>query len=207
MPKLTHQTVTDLLEAFSSSTPTPGGGSASALAGAVGTSLLLMVASLPKNRATNGDEQAALAQAAQRLREIRDRLAELVDLDAAAYDAVVAAYKHPKGSDEQQSRRREAIQAAMHHATETPLEVMRACRTAAEHGTVVAMYGLASAASDVRVAFELLGAGLRGARRNVDINLDALKDGDLKARIRGESIAIEQEFDRARVRAGTDLRQ
>src|SRR5690554_1138720 len=71
----------DLLDAFASNEPLPGGGSASALAGALGVSLLLMVCGLPKTRSgANAPEEAAdLAQASARLRPLRDRLVELID--------------------------------------------------------------------------------------------------------------------------------
>src|SRR3954471_5990069 len=96
---LTDKTVRDLLTAFSSSGPRPGGGSAAALSSAIGASLLMMVAGLPKSRTGSDDDRAALRGAAGALADVRDRLTEAVDADSAAYDRVVAAYKMPKASD------------------------------------------------------------------------------------------------------------
>lgn len=174
-----------LLDAFSSSDPTPGGGSASALAGAVGAALLAMVAGLPKRDGTDED-RAALGPARVALLALRDELAALVDRDTAAYDQVVAAYRLPKGTDEEKAARSAAIQRALKQAIETPLAVMRACESAARHGDAVARHGNPSASSDVRVGLELLGAGLRGARLNVEINLGSVKDEPYVAGVRRE---------------------
>jgi formiminotetrahydrofolate cyclodeaminase len=173
---LTDRRFRDLLEAFRAPSPTPGGGSASALAGAVGASLLAMVASLAKPRAEREDDLRRLRNAGARCTELSVRLAELMDQDAAAYDAVVAAFKLPKTTDDEKSSRAVRIQEALRGATEVPLEVMRAGADALGHGTVVADFGNRHALSDVRVGLELLGAGVRGARLNVEINLESLKD-------------------------------
>src|SRR5262245_47883354 len=122
---LLQLTVDELLRRFGSSDPTPGGGSASALSSALGASLLMMVASLPKTRSGTDEDRAALARAAADLGAIRDRLRAAIDEDTAAYDAVVAAYKLPKGSDAEQAARKAAIQRALREATEVPLRVVR----------------------------------------------------------------------------------
>jgi formiminotetrahydrofolate cyclodeaminase len=122
---LVDQSVRDLLAAFSSRDPTPGGGSASALASAVGASLLMMVAGLPKTRTGFEDDRAALTAAAGVLADIRTRLTDAIDADTAAYDQVVAAYKLPKASADEQSTRTAAIQQALHAATDVPLSVVR----------------------------------------------------------------------------------
>jgi len=166
----------ELLEAFCSSDPTPGGGSASALAGAVGASLLAMVAGLPKTRHAAEEDRPPLDEARAALVALRDTLAELVDADTDAYDRVVAAFRLPKATDEEKAARSAAVQAAFRGATETPLAVMRACEQTIRHGGVVAARGNPSASSDVQVGLELAAAGLRGARLNVEINLGSLKD-------------------------------
>jgi methenyltetrahydrofolate cyclohydrolase len=191
--KLIERSVSDLLTAFRSSDPTPGGGSASALAGAVGASLLAMVAGLPKPRAAAEEDLERLQAAGERCAAVAAELEALVDRDSDAYDTVMAAYRKPKGTDEEKVARSAGIQAAMREAIAAPLAVMRACANAAEQGVVVAALGNPSASSDVQVAFELLGAGLRGARLNVDINLGSVKDAEYIARVRAEV----EEFERA----------
>lgn len=183
---LTDRTVTDLLDAFASPDPTPGGGSAAALAGAIGTSLLAMVAAMPKTKTGTPDSRAVLDAAHVRLMEARKTLTELIDRDSAAYDLVVAAYRRPKASDEEKAARKEAIQHAMRIATEVPLETATRCADALSDAAIVEAHGNPNAASDVGTAMALLRAGIRGAALNVEINIGSLSDAAIVADIRSQ---------------------
>lgn len=185
--------VEDLLEAFSSHEPVPGGGSASALAGAVGVSLLMMVAGLPKTRTGAPEEVADLAEASARLRPLREALTSLIDEDSQAYEAVVAAYRLPKGTDTEKATRREAIDRAMRGATEVPLQTMRACQQAVRGALTVAKAGNRNASSDVGVGIELLLAGLRGAGMNVELNISSLGDAAYVDRVKAEREELERD--------------
>ena len=185
-------TVTNLLAAIRSPEPTPGGGSAAALAAAMGASLLAMVAGLPKSKAATAEDAARLAAAGSRCTALAGELAALVDRDSEAYAQVMAAYRLPKGTDDEKGARSAAIQQAMRAATAAPLDVMRACAAAAEQGVVVAAMGNPSASSDAAVGFELLGAGLRGAKLNVEINLGSIKDADYVRKIQAEVEELER---------------
>jgi methenyltetrahydrofolate cyclohydrolase len=110
-----------------------------------------------------------------------------MDADSTAYDDVVGAFKLPKHTDDELSARRIRIQEALRGATQVPLDVMRACATALEQGIVVARFGNLNARSDVQVGLELLAAGLRGAKLNVDINLESLKDVAYVSAVRDEA--------------------
>lgn len=187
---LTDRTVTSLLEAFSSADPTPGGGSAAALVGATGTALLAMVAGMPKSRTNAIAEREALDHAQTELLALRDTLADLIDRDASAYDLVIAAFRKPKGTDEEKAERKAAVQDAMRVATEVPLETMRACVAAMRAGLATAVHGNPSAASDAKVGFRLLMAATEGARDNVDINLGGLTDTALQTAIRDEAARL-----------------
>ena len=184
--KLIDTTVGNFLAAVRSPDPTPGGGSAAALAGAMGASLLAMVAGLPKSRAATEADAQRLRSAGARATTLAEELTALIDRDSAAYDLVLAAYKKPKGTDEEKAARSAAIQEGMRAAIAAPLEVMRACAAAAELGPVVGELGLSSASSDVQVGLELLRAGLRGAKLNVEINLESVKDAGYAATVRAE---------------------
>lgn len=177
----------DVMDAFSSTDPVPGGGCAAALAGAVGTSLLLMVAGIPKTKTGAPEETADLAEAAARLHPLRDQLLELVDRDSDAYKQVMAALRLPKGTDAEKAARTEAIDRATRAATETPLDTMRACQQALRGAVIVASNGNRRTTSDVGVGVELLLAALRGARMNVDINLSTLDDGAYTTRVKEEA--------------------
>jgi methenyltetrahydrofolate cyclohydrolase len=172
-----------LLEDFRSSAPTPGGGSASALAGAVGASLLAMVAALPKPRATSEAEITELEGIGERTTALARVLEGLIDRDAAAYEQVMQAYRMPKGTEDEKATRSSRIQEALKSAIEAPLEVMRSCAQAAALAPRLAALGNPNASSDVQVGVELLRAGLRGARLNVDINLGSVKDSRYVAQV------------------------
>ena len=181
----------DLLDAFASNDPVPGGGSAAALTGALGVSLLIMVAGLPKTRTGAPEEAADLSRASARLRPLRESLQELIDRDAAAYQGVVTAYRLPKSSNEEQAHRAQVIADAMRAATETPLDTMRLCQQALEGAAIVAVNGLGSASSDVAVAIELLLTAAKGAAMNVDANLPALKDRAEQVRLERKELEAE----------------
>jgi methenyltetrahydrofolate cyclohydrolase len=185
---LVDHSVRDLLASFSSSDPTPGGGSASALASAVGASLLLMVAGLPKTRSGSPDDRAALDSAAAALAGVRQQLTEAIDRDTAAYDQVVAAYKLPKASGEEQHIRKAAIQDALRAATDVPLGVMRLSSSALDAAPTIAAHGHRAAGSDVGVAVALLRAGLHGARLNIEINAGSVSDAAYVDKVKAESV-------------------
>lgn len=197
MADLVSQSVTDLLRRFSSPTPTPGGGSASALAGSVGAALLSMVAGMPKTRTGAPAERQALDAVLESLLNNRDHLASLVDRDSESYEAVVAAYKMPKGTDAEKQARSSAVAGALRGATEVPLDVMRACHATVREALAVAVNGNPSASSDAGVGFDLLHAALRGAARNVRVNLQGLKDPGYAAGVEEEAVRLEASMDAA----------
>ena len=135
-----------------------------------------MVAGLPKTRSGADAERAALAAATPTLVDLRDRLTGAIDADTTAYDRVVLAYKLPKATPNEQQTRKDAIQHALRAATDVPLAVVRWSASALKAADTVAANGHAAAASDVGVATALLRAGLHGARLNVEINLDSIRD-------------------------------
>jgi methenyltetrahydrofolate cyclohydrolase len=192
-PLFSEMALADLIDAFSSTAAVPGGGSAAALAGAVGTSLLIMVAGLPKTRTDAPEETADLAAASSRLHPLRDALLELVDRDSEAYRQVMEAFRLPKESEAEKAARKQVIDRAMRAATEAPLDTMRACQQALRGAVIVAANGSRKATSDVGVAIELLLAGLRGARMNVEINLSTLDDALYLARVKTEVLELERD--------------
>jgi methenyltetrahydrofolate cyclohydrolase len=168
--------VRDLLTAFSSSDPTPGGGSAAALASAIGAALLTMVAGLPKTRSGSEGDRQALTAAIRSLTGIREQLTAAVEEDTRAYDQVVEAYRLAKDTEEEKAARKAAIQRTLRGAIDVPLQVMRLSALALDEAQAVAAHGHRGASSDVGVAVGLLRCGLRSARLNVDVNLTSVHD-------------------------------
>lgn len=182
-------TTTELLDRFASADPTPGGGSAAALAGATAAALVTMVCRMPKTRTGDPRERGRLDEALARAAEAGRRLRELVDEDSAAYDAVVAAYRLPKATDEEKAARRRAVDAAVSVATEVPLRTAEACLVVLVAAEAAAGNGNPNAASDARTAAALAWAGLRGAAENVRINLGSA--GPSPAREKIEHLELE----------------
>lgn len=184
---VTHKPLRDVIGAFAASDPTPGGGAASALASAVGASLLVMVATLPKTRSGSNDERSALTGATGALTGIQHQLTEAIDADTAAYNNVVAAYRQPQSTSTEQTARKGAIQRALGGATDVPLGVMRLSVDALKQAQAVARNGHRAATSDVGVALALLQAGLEGARLNVRVNLAGISDQAYVEAVKAES--------------------
>lgn len=160
-----------LLDRFASPDPTPGGGSAAALSGSLGAALAAMVCTMPKTRTGSDAERERLRAALGWAREAGARLRALVDDDAAAYDAVVAAYRLPKATDEEKTARKEAVAGAMAEAIAVPLRTAEACLVVLRAAAEALAHGNPNAASDARTAGALAWAGLLGAAENVRINL------------------------------------
>ena len=189
---LIDRTVTGLLDAFAAADPTPGGGSASALAGATAASLLQMVASMPKSKTNAVAEREALDEANTEIVQLKETLTALIDRDADAYDLVISAFRRPKATDEDKAARKAAIQDTTRVATEIPLETMKACAALLRLQTVVATHGNSNAASDVHVAGLLARAAMQGARSNVDINLGGISDPAIAASLKKQADEFER---------------
>jgi methenyltetrahydrofolate cyclohydrolase len=190
---LTQLRVIELLDAFASNDPLPAGGSAAALTGALGTSLLLMVSTLPKTRTGAAGETTVLASAAVRLRPVRDELVDLIQRDTESYSALLTAIRAPHTSEDERARRQEDIVAATHLATDVPLQTIRAAAAALHAATDIAAHGSRAASGDVAAAIELLLGAVRAACHSVDSNLAALKDSEYVTRMRAERQQLEAE--------------
>jgi methenyltetrahydrofolate cyclohydrolase len=173
-----------LLDRLGSTDPTPGGGSAAAWAGATGAALVGMVSGMEKTRTGEPGERARLDAVHARTASAGRTLRGLVDDDSQAYDAVMAAYRLPKQTDEEKSARKAAIHAAMERATDVPLRTAEACLSVLQDAVAAAADGNPNALSDALTGGALAWAGLRGAVENVRINT---RD-DHPARARGESL-------------------
>jgi formiminotetrahydrofolate cyclodeaminase len=183
---LASLSVHEFIEILASPTPTPGGGTAAAIAGAMGAGLLMMVAGLPRTRGNADDERAALAPARDTLAAARKALEHLADRDSHAFEAVMAAYRLPKGTDDEKAARKAAVGAALEQASDVPLDTLRRAVEALEVGATVARLGNPSASSDVLVGVGLLLAAAEGAAANVRVNLAGIGNTAYAAAAAGE---------------------
>ena len=162
--------------ALASSSPTPGGGTASAIALGQAASLACMVADL-----TLGSEKwSAGWPAAEHVQEIAipmmTRSGILAEEDSDAFDEVMAAFKKPKSSDSEKTHRRTAIRSGTLQAAKVPFETAEVALALLKALTELAVHGNANAVTDVGVAGLLASAAAKGALFNVEINLQSLPD-------------------------------
>ena len=183
---LTKLTVQDFVEQLASGSPTPGGGSASALAGAMAAAMVEMAANLTVGREKFRDVEQELKIVLGRAGELREQMLAAVEEDTDAYDEVSAAYKLPKDADEEKAARTAAIQEALKGATEVPMRVAKAAMETYQLAQIAMEKANPNVASDARVALLLAEAAREGARANVDINLGMIKDEEFLARMRDE---------------------
>jgi formiminotetrahydrofolate cyclodeaminase len=134
-----------------------------------------------------------LTAAGGALAGIRASLTAAIDADTAAYDQVVATYKMPKASEDEQAARKAAIQQALRAATDVPLGVVRLSAAALAEAVAIARHGHRAAASDVGDAVALLRAGARGARLNVEINTGSLTDTAYAASVTADTNRLSEE--------------
>ena len=173
---LTNQKITDFLEQTAAGTPVPGGGSVSALSAALGAGLAEMVANLTiakKGYEAVAGEMKAIAETLQRLRE---KLVLEVDKDSNAYQEVLAAFKLPKGTEDQKKQRAAAIQEAMKNAARVPLAVAYDALQVMDLAEKAIRNGNRNAASDGAVGTMMARTAALGALFNVKINLASVTD-------------------------------
>jgi glutamate formiminotransferase/formiminotetrahydrofolate cyclodeaminase len=185
------------LEAVAAPTATPGGGSVSALAGALAASLGQMVAGLSRKKKSQAAYVDRLSRELDSLRRIADELAEAIDRDATSYDAVMAACKLPQGNAEEEQKRESSIQAATKRASDVPLRVAEHTVALFERLGQLDAIAAASMRSDLEVARYMAAAGARGALANVEINLDGIADSAYVAETGSKIASLRERLENA----------
>ena len=171
-----NESLRSYLDAAAGRSPAPGGGSVSALAGALGAAMVSMVANFTVGKKKYEDVQEEVGNILSESEKCRLRLAELVDEDIKAYTEVSSAYSLPKETDEEKKRRQSAIARATKEAVAVPLEIAKCCNMVLELCRRLVDIGNKNLISDVGVAVFLAESALRAANLNVEINLAYLED-------------------------------
>jgi len=173
------ETLGQFLDDLSSSQPTPGGGSASALSGALGAALASMVCRLTLDKDEYAGVQQEVAALLQQTENLRQRFQQLVQEDIEAYGELSESFKMPRETSEEREARTAAIQEQLVEAALVPLEVtersaqlMRVCQRIAEIGN-------AKVLSDVATGAMLASSAGAGAAWIVRVNLQSIKDLEL----------------------------
>jgi glutamate formiminotransferase/formiminotetrahydrofolate cyclodeaminase len=197
MPKLEGPLVFrptfDFVDEVSRDTPSPGGGSVAALAGALGAALTAMVANLCSGKGEFDDEYETLCSIAERGQKIKDALVRGVDDDTKAFDSVIDAMRMAKDTEEERAVRAEAMRAGYKSATRVPLANVELCRDALQLCLEMAPIADPQMISDIGTAALMANAGAQAAAYNVRINLPHTKDEKFNAEMRENVEALLQE--------------
>ncbi len=185
-----EQPVTRFLDELASSAATPGGGSGAAIMGALGAALVSMVCNLTIGKKNYAEVEPEMRSVLHDAEALRQRLADMVAEDIAAFDGLMAAYGLPKLSDEDKAARGAAIQHALRAATEAPLACARACAEVIKLSMRAAEVGNRNVLSDAGVGALAAQAALRSAALNVDINVPSLQDQAFAQACRDEMDAL-----------------
>ncbi|MGD2174482.1 MAG: cyclodeaminase/cyclohydrolase family protein [Candidatus Brocadiaceae bacterium] len=197
--------ITDYVGDAAAKKPAPGGGSVSALVGALAAAMSEMSANFTTGKKKFADVQEEVRKALDTLEACRTTLLELLDRDVEAYSAVSRAYALPGDSEEEQEARRKAIDSALRGAMQAPLEVMRQCAAVAEVADVLVEIGNRNLITDVGVSALLAEAACAAARMNVEINLKFLKEAELAERTRSEVDGLTRQTRSARERVSRQV--
>lgn len=199
--KLVSMTLTDFADETASESPAPGGGSISAYIGALGVSLATMVANLSSHKKGWDDQWDTFSQWAEKGQYYKDELIKLVDADTAAFNKIMTAFGLPKGTDEEKSNRKMAIQEATKFAIEIPFKVMQLSFESMTLIKAMADIGNPNSVSDAGVGALCARSAVMGAFMNVRINASGYDDKayvlDIIAKgkdIETKTIALETEI-------------
>ncbi|SVA72594.1 uncharacterized protein METZ01_LOCUS125448 [marine metagenome] len=179
----------EFVEELSTNSPAPGGGSVSALAGALGAALSSMVAALSHEKKELLDLKPEMNEIGIEAQKLKDRLSFLVDEDTNAFNKVMDSNRLSATNDEEQSAKNQAIEIANKYAIEIPLETAKKCFRVIELADTLVEKGNPNSVSDAGVAAEVALAGVSGACMNVLINLTSVEDDsycdDMKNKVEG----------------------
>lgn len=182
--KLIDLSVTEFKNMVASNSPAPGGGSVSALASTLGTSLLTMVGGLTiskkKFRSLDENIQNKFSHLQSEFNTILEELMLLIDKDTEAFNLIMNAYQLPKISDDEKDYRNQKIQEGTIEAIKVPFRVVELSYQVLENVDYIIEYGNKNTLSDIGVSVLMLYAGLEGAILNVKINLSGIEDMNQK---------------------------
>lgn len=193
MTQLAELTVKGFLDKTASNEPVPGGGSISALNGAIASALAEMVANLTIGRKKYMEVEDLMKELAPKFDALRERMVKDIDRDSEAYNRVFDAFKLPKDTDEEKEARKQAIQRETKYAAQVPMEVARAVAEILPALATVARKGNQNAVTDACVAMMCARNAILGALLNVRINLTSIDDKIFVENMAEEANRLEQE--------------
>jgi formiminotetrahydrofolate cyclodeaminase len=190
MPGVTDLSVREFSEQLASSQPTPGGGSAAALGGALGAGLVSMVCNFTVGREKYADVEEEMQGVLRRAEELRRELEQAVEDDVAAYGGYTVAQRMPRETDDERRARDAALDGALRDSTLVPLGVAERCGELLELAVRAAELGNRFLISDAAVGAELAAAAQASAELNVRLNLGGIEDEEFARGVRERLSAV-----------------
>jgi formiminotetrahydrofolate cyclodeaminase len=169
-------TIQEFLDVLSSKEPVPGGGGASALAGALGNALGQMVANLTIGKKKYAQAEDEIKELAERMKGIQGQFTALADQDAKVFAPLAKCYSLPSGTEEEKAYKAEVMEARLLDASLVPMEIMEKASEMLEIMDILADKGSRMAVSDVGVGVQFIRTALLGAVMNVYINTRSMKN-------------------------------
>ncbi|MDR0853726.1 MAG: cyclodeaminase/cyclohydrolase family protein [Clostridiales Family XIII bacterium] len=189
-----NTSITDFVLDLSAKLPTPGGGGAAALVGALGTALGGMVASYTIGKVKYDDvdeEMRALKVGAYR---VQKELLELIDKDAEVFAPLAGAYKMPNGTEEEKESKARMIQAGMKEASLVPLKIIEKCAEALDYIEIFAKKGNKMMVSDAGCGAIICKAAMQAAWLNVRVNTKGIKDEMFVKRVESKALSLLENY-------------
>ncbi|MEE8564728.1 MAG: cyclodeaminase/cyclohydrolase family protein [Atribacterota bacterium] len=180
---LIDKKVSNFLDELASNSPTPGGGSVAALAGALGAALISMVGNLTVGKKKYKDVEEDIKKIISSSEKLRYELSQLIEEDVKVFNNFMSTYKMPKETEDEKKVRAEKIQESLIEAAKVPLKVAYKCLDILSLSKEVAEKGNINVVSDAGVAVLMAEAALESAILNVKINLGMIKDEKVKAEL------------------------
>jgi len=188
---MAEESLNQFIQKLGSGSPTPGGGSAAALGGAMAAALAEMVCNLTIGKEKYASVQEEIKEEKEKLASCRKRLMDIIDEDSKAFDEVMKAFRMPKDSE----ARKKAIQSAYKLAASVPMETAEKCMEVLEHSAVVAKIGNRNSITDAGSSALLAHASLNAALLNVRINLSGIKDREFAEKMERQIGEIQKQAD------------
>lgn len=185
---------TEFVSELSSKAPVPGGGGASALVGAVGTALGNMVGSLTAGKKKYADVEADMQSLMEQAAALQQKLLELAERDAEAFEPLSKAYGMPTETEEEKAEKDQVMALVLKEAAEVPLQIMESCCAAIDLLAEFAAKGSRMAVSDAGAGVIFCKAALQGGSLNVFINTRSMKDRQLAQQLEAKADQMLQEY-------------
>lgn len=192
MANLKDLTVDGFVQITSSEEPAPGGGSVSALAGALAAALAEMVARLTVGRERYAAAEEEMQQVLREAGAIKEELVAAIQKDSSSFEQYMAALALPKNTEEEKAARREAMQEGLKAAAQVPLGVARSAARILPLAQAAVARGNGNAVTDALVAAMMARTAVLGALFNVKINLSSIRDEAFVQELSREAAALEQ---------------